>query len=228
MQLLEASLWGLRSARICLTRPGEPLSVTLFPMVHIGERAFYDAVYPDASQHDVILAEGVDSPIARHITRSYRWISGSKISNLVVQPRLPRTGGAEVIASDLSGAEFDAAWRQVPFWMRALLFVAAPFVGFRRRGQTRQHIPQGLSLEDAASQKELVEWSPEAGLLDHVILDSRDRRLLMHLDQQLDAGGSGSIAVVYGALHMRAVFRHLVHTRGFTSIETEWMTVFAT
>ena len=48
------------------------------------------------------------------------------------------------------------------------------------------------------------------------------------LDGQIDAGGPRTIAVVYGAMHMRAVLRHLIDRRGFTSIEMEWMTVFAT
>lgn len=228
MQILEASSLGLRSARIRLTRHGEVGSVTLFPMVHIGDADFYRAVYADAFSHDVVLMEGVDSPIAMHISRSYRWIKSSKINALVIQPRSPRqiASSAEIIAADLSSDEFEKAWKSVPLWLRVVIFVAAPIVGLRLRGRTREQIAKGMSLEDAPSQQELVDWSPEAGMLYRVILDLRDERLIQHLDRQIALEGGTSIAVVYGARHMRAVLRHLIGARGFTCTSADWLTVF--
>ena len=228
MQILEASSLGLRSARIRLKRRGEGGSVTLFPMVHIGDADFYRLVYADAFSHDVVLSEGVDSPIVRHITRSYRWIKRSRMNNLIVQPQSPRqiTCSAEIVASDLSPVEFEQAWRSVPLWLRAFVFFAAPIIGLRRRGLTREQIAKGFSLEDAPSQQELVDWSPEAGMLYRVILELRDERLIEHLDRQIDLGSGKSIAVVYGARHMRAVLRHLIGVRGFTCASADWLTVF--
>jgi len=54
-------------------------------MIHVGEPSFFKAVYEDACDHDVILIEGVHSPIVRRITRTYRWIGEEKRLNLVVQ-----------------------------------------------------------------------------------------------------------------------------------------------
>ena len=50
------------------------VSVTLYPMVHVGEEQFYRETYDEAFSHDVVLVEGFRSPVGRNLTRSYRWI----------------------------------------------------------------------------------------------------------------------------------------------------------
>lgn len=89
MQIVEGSEWALRTARLSLGNPHSEICLTLFPMVHAGEPDFFQAVYADAFSHDVVLVEGVKSPIARRVTRCYRWIDGSKAMNLVIQPSYP-------------------------------------------------------------------------------------------------------------------------------------------
>src|SRR5665213_2679733 len=124
MQILEYSPFGLRSVRINLTSPQSGVVVTLFPMVHTGEADFYRKVYEDAFAHDVVLVEGVRSPIVRHITRSYRWFIGSKRLGLSLQPPNPKpdTVHAKIIHADLSAREFDLAWAKVPLWIRWLIY----------------------------------------------------------------------------------------------------------
>lgn len=72
MQLLDSSDLGLRSARLTFRSTGSNVTVTLFPMVHLGEAAFYDAVHKDAGARDAMLVEGVRSPAVTRITRAYR------------------------------------------------------------------------------------------------------------------------------------------------------------
>jgi hypothetical protein len=72
MQFVESSIWGVRSARLSFQSRSSAVTVTLFPMVHIGEAGFYEAVYADALGHDIVLLEGVRSPITTRVTRSYR------------------------------------------------------------------------------------------------------------------------------------------------------------
>src|SRR5262245_11194018 len=108
MQLLESSCLGLRSARLTFQCAASEVSVTLFPMVHLGDRGFYSAVYQDACSHDVMLVEGVSSPVTTRVTRAYRWIEGPRIG-LVVQPRHPAQADsrAKIIHADLRGEEFE-------------------------------------------------------------------------------------------------------------------------
>jgi hypothetical protein len=99
MQLLESSVLGLRSARHVFCRPDSEVEVTLFPMLHIGEPQFYEAVFSSAMAHDAVLIEGVRSPIVTRLTRAYRWLDCSKRLGLIVQPWLSSMapGGAELI-----------------------------------------------------------------------------------------------------------------------------------
>lgn len=229
MQILESSLLGLRSARIVLVKPGTPVRITLFPMVHVGEAAFYEAVYADALTHDVILLEGVDSPIVRHVTRSYRWIRHSQRMNLCVQPRFPARAG-QAVHADLSRDEFEAAWRDVPLWLRLAIWFLAPWVGLKRRlFGTREALAKGRSMDDQQSLDDLMNRDPETAGLNALILDRRDQRLLEVLQGQLDREDAGEIrvAVVYGAAHMRAVLRYLLGGRGYTVRDADWMTVFS-
>ena len=177
MQLLESSDLGLRSARLTLASRLSPTQITLFPMVHVGEASFFQSVYDDAFSHDVAFVEGIKSPIVRRITRSYRWIEGSKGMGLTVQPSYPlrQNVHARIIQADLSEEEFANAWRQVPVWLRAFIFVTAPALGARHRWfASRETLADGLSLDDLPRRQETLSWTPETAALNQAILNARD------------------------------------------------------
>jgi hypothetical protein len=231
MQIIESSIWSVRSVRISLRHPTGGKTIVLFPMVHVGEPEFYMAVYADAFSRDVVLVEGITSPIVRRLTQSYRWVKGRKMSGLVVQPRYPlqENSRARIVQADLDAEEFGMAWSRIPLWMRAALYVAGLIVGLDRRWfGSREKLAEGLALDDAESREEILNWSPETGWLDRAILHARDERLLDRLNEQLsnEPEKDATIAVVYGALHMRAVLRELINVRGFTCTDAQWMPIF--
>jgi hypothetical protein len=228
MQIVESTIFGLRTVRISLRSPKSLLRISLFPMVHVGEPAFFAKVYQDAFAHEVVLVEGVKSPIATRITRSYRWFIGSRRIDLALQPRYPTASEATVVLADLSHAEFLKAWRGVPLWLRLAVYVAAPLMGLHRRWTaTRESLAKGLGMDDVLSQQELLDLSPEGGALQGAILDARDDCLIGHLREQIaSAEAERSLAVVYGAGHMRAVIRELTGRHGYNVTGSEWLTVF--
>jgi hypothetical protein len=232
MQIIESTDWGVRSARLSFRHPAGGKTVVLFPMIHVGEPSFYTAVYTDAFSQGAVLVEGVKSPITTRVTRSYRWIEGAKNIGLIVQPKYPSPEHcqAKIIQADLSAQEFTAVWREVPLWQRALIYVVAPLMGLDRRWfGSREKIAKGLSLEDAESQKELLNWSAETAFLDRAVLHARDERLIERLREQIadPSEAPASIAVVYGARHMRAVLRELTTVQGFACVGADWMMVFS-
>jgi len=221
---------GLRSARLVFRRPGAPASVTLFPMVHVGDAAFYDAVHADALDHDVVLFEGVRSPVGRQLTLSYRWIDLPKLG-LILQPRLRAEGNGNVrlLHADLSTDDFHACWREVPYWLRLAVVLLAPLVGLQRRlFATRKSLAERMSLEDRLSSDEILDWDPTWAAFRRAILGVRDERLVAVLGEQLDQIGEGGkrLAIIYGAQHMRAV-RAELSRRGFVCVESGWRTVIA-
>lgn len=230
MQILEASMVGLRTARMVFRSRKSTASVTLYPMVHVGEQRFYDEVYAEAFAYDVVLVEGVRSPIGRHIARSYRWLNAAKLG-LIFQPKTPGQDSvkARIVNADLSTEEFHREWKRIPFWLKALTFVGVLVVGLRRRLiRSRENLAKNLSLEDHRSPDEILAWTPRLDPLHHAILHARDSRLIECLAAELDGPDIGEkrIAVVYGAAHMRRVLDELAR-RGFHSVSAEWRTIIS-
>ncbi len=226
MQIVESSALALRSARLVFRSDRSSSEVTLFPMLHLGTPEYFKTAYDDAFAHDVVLVEGVNSPISRRITRSYRWIRGNRTANLVVQPPYPRNLAARIVHADLSAEEFKAAWRVVPFKMRALVNVAAPCIGLMRRWfGTRKTLAKGQSLDDLKQRREILDLRPETLALTRIIMEQRDARLLETLRKELRTGGFHRLAVVYGASHMRTVIHEMI-SEGFHPAGSTWLTVF--
>jgi TraB/PrgY/gumN family len=229
MQIIESSSWWVRSARITLTSSDGRKSVTLFPMVHVGEPGFYDRVYRDAMTHDAVLFEGLKSPITTRITRSYRWLASSKRLQLVVQPKLTHVeGGARVIHADLSHDEFVVHWRKAPLWLRLFLQIGAPVYGLRQRWfATRASLAKSMSLDDLKSRDEALSWSEDTAFLTEAILNARDERLVEKLTEALADPLLHRVAVVYGAAHMRAVLSQLLKKDGYRVGDMDWMTIIS-
>ncbi|NUQ19145.1 MAG: hypothetical protein HOP95_11995 [Sphingomonas sp.] len=230
MQIVEKSVFALRAARHTLTSADGMTVATLFPMIHIGTESFYRQVYDDAGSHDVMLVEGVRSPVVALLTSSYRWMNTARLG-LIVQPRSPVDGTvkARVVHADLTRIEFNHEWRRVPLWMRVLAALVAPLLGLIRRfTASRESIAKNLELEDRLSAKEILLWDPQFAVFKQCVLGARDERLIAKLGNEIDRRSEPerlNIAVVYGAQHMRAVLSEL-RRRGFQTTGSSWLTVF--
>ena len=222
MQLLESSVIGLRSARHRLRSASFPAEVTLFPMVHVGEAAFYRSVVAAAAQHDVVLLEGIRSPYVGRLTRAYRWGQVERLG-LIVQPKDDfATAPCRAVRADLSPEEFMAEWRRLPWWMRAVFPVIAAAFGLQLRlVGSRQMIARKLNQTDLRDRDEI--FAPEP--LIQLLLTARDQKLCAVLQAEIEAG-AGSIAIIYGAAHMNAVLQFLYRFGGYRPIESDWMAVF--
>ncbi|MEO4000773.1 hypothetical protein [Mesorhizobium sp. CAU 1732] len=230
MQILETSPLGLRAAHTVFVSRDSSVSVTLYPMVHVGEDQFYRQVFEKAFFSDVVLTEGLRSSVNRNLTRSYRWLDFRKL-RLVRQPRTPTQENvpARIVLADLAPEEFHHEWRKIPLWIRLFVAVLAPLYGiYLRYFASRERLAENMSLEDRKSAAEILGWSGEVESLENALLHSRDKRLVECLARELDSssGETKQIAVVYGAQHMRAVLRELSR-RGFYSAGSTWHTIFA-
>lgn len=231
MQFIESSAFGVRSARLTFVSSTASTQVTLFPMVHVGEPEFYRSVYEDAAGHAVVLLEGVRSPISARITRSYRWAVGKHgLAKLVVQPRFTETtSNPQVIVADLNHMEFLAEWRKVQWWVRGFVWVLAPLIGLHRRWRySLERLAKEMGCDDQPSLSELLAISPETGALTAAILDARDRRLIERLRTLLDSPTPPvTIAIIYGARHMRAVVKELCAKRNYVPRTADWRTIWS-
>ena len=231
MQIIETTGLGVRANVVTLVRTETPLKFVLFPMIHMGEQAFYDEVGKRVGECDVILAEGVGpgSAVATAITAAYRVNERFGRTGLVVQ-NLPRPRStAPVIRSDLSGKDFQGEWRSLPLPLRLGAAVAFPLIllGTVVFG-TRRLLAGQLPMDDLPSRDEILKGDEWTDRMDAVMLGERDQRLCQALAEIHEARSAEpiSVAVVYGAGHMRAVVEFMGARFRYWPQSGEWLTVF--
>ncbi|XVQ06274.1 hypothetical protein ACQP1W_26820 [Spirillospora sp. CA-255316] len=228
MQFIENSVIGLRSAVITMGRRTTPLRFVLFPMVHVGERSFYDEVAARASSCDLIVAEGGpggNAPVQR-------WMAGLRWDHLVDQmvaldlealgvPIIWEHGTAE---SPQERARRRAARSPRDRIGHTALDSAAAF-GLRALG--RYGDPRGLPGLDETDMHD--RWHAE-GRLDR-FLDGKDgereKRLVrtlgtVHRERYQE---SIKVAVIWGAAHMTAVVDALRQDFRYYVRDAEWIMV---
>ncbi|MEU6254490.1 hypothetical protein [Streptomyces sp. NPDC047043] len=233
MQFIEVTeLAGVRSAVIRFSKPGTGLEFLLFPMIHLGEAAFYQEVTALLRRRcDLVVAEGVGegSPGAKALADSYARLDRHERLGLVVQDIDFDTLGVPVICPDMGGREFEEGFRRLPLKERAVLATVVPAVtaGMRLFG-TRRYLARHLATEDLLSEAEEATAEFWPGLED-LVMRRRDKLLTRALTDfhraSADRSDSFTIGVVYGADHMRAAADTLVGL-GYHAADADWVTVF--
>jgi hypothetical protein len=230
MQILESSVLGLRSAVLTLRRRESPLRFVLFPMVHLGEQAFYDAVRERLRTCDVIVAEGVagkSAPVSL-LTAAYRFADRNPRLGLVVQSLRPEELGVPVVRPDMTGPEFTKRWKRLPIAQRLVFGTVAPAfgIGLRFFG-TREFLGEVLALDDLPT-PEYEAFEEDFAELKDVVLDQRDALLVdalaaIHEERHQEPI---AVAVTYGAGHVPAVVQALFTRYRYIPSSAEWLTVF--
>ena len=231
MQIVEANDFSVRVAELRLRRRGSPMQFMLYPMLHVGSPAFYLDVTERLRAVDLIVAEGVDGPsrAGEQLTASYRHIAADESLGLVVQHLSLSELGIPVIRPDVSGAQFDARWRTVSRRQRGLVWAVGRSITAAQRLLGSRFLQLGISqmsLDDLPSQTEILapDLLPD---VDRIVLDERDDLLVAALDElhQRRSHEPITVAVGYGAMHMRAVVNELSRRYGYVANGGDWLTV---
>lgn len=231
MQIIETSYLGVRSAFFRLEGGSGTPAFCLFPMVHIGEQAYYDEVNRRLEKCDLILYEGVKSRSVARLTYAYRSLAKSPRLRLVTQDAMKLDHLADrLVHADVSGDDFESRWSKLGLGLRGAAQLAAPIVGlYWRHLATRQAIATYLGLNLLKSRDEIL-LGDNMDAMNEVLVTWRDQHLIEVVEEHRRRyqGRSLSIALVFGAEHMRAVIRHLTRAPdpGYRVASSEWMMVF--
>jgi hypothetical protein len=222
---MEAGM-GLRSAVIELRRKDTPLRFVLFPMLHLGEPSFYEAVTERLRECDLVVAEGIQgkSRTASGLTLSYRLVKRGRLG-LVAQRLDLQSLGVQVLYPDMSADELKRHWRRIPLARRLALWLTLPvFIPFVFLFGTRERLAGHMQLEDDHT----MGRTDGSDAMDRVLLDERDRLLIDALGAIHEAHGTEPlrVGVVYGAGHMIAVVYGMSARYGYVTRDAEWLTVF--
>ena len=226
MQLVEVSEIGVRAAIVRLVSPNAKLVWLMFPMIHLGEREYYAEVERRMADCDLVLAEGIDSRIVSALTASYRNMAG--LRDAVVQPDPISTSSAEVVNADISGAEFDEAWKQMPFAMRMAVPLLSPLYGlWVRYTASPESWHRNLETSDLPDDLDL-ELQVRLPHFFDLIFGRRDRHLFEQIEvvQGKWSGEDRVVGVAWGAGHIGAVVHHLSSRWGYFGQSADWITVF--
>lgn len=231
MQIVEESIMGVRSAVITLSRRETPLRFQLYPMLHIGGRGFYREVTRRLRDCDLIVAEGAPDTVAtRALTMSYRFTHRNKHLNVETQSEESLdllSLQKRIVVPDISAGDFAKGWQRVPLHLRVTMMIAAPIYGiWLALFGKRRWIGKYATMDDLRTNEETLNASDE---LEELLLDSRDQLLIDEL-LRIHAEHCAeplTVAVVYGAAHMRAVANALHAAHRYLPREAEWVTVLA-
>jgi hypothetical protein len=162
------------------------------------------------------------------LTASYRTMTEDERLGLVEQNIDYAAIGVPVICPDVSVEQFEEQWRTIPAWQRgAIIAATVPVVAAQRLFGSRwlqDRLPDH-SMDDLLSREE--EFMPDiVEELDRVILHQRDVPLLKVLTGLHEQRSKEpiTVAVVYGAAHMRAVLKGL-RPLGYRVVSGDWLTV---
>lgn len=218
MQFTESSIVGLRSAVITLSHRSTPLRFILFPMVHVGEQAFYDEVAARARLCQLLVAEGVPSRYVPAQAWMARHHQGHLVDQLAALP-LERLGVPVRWEADPEAGE------RMP--SRKIDIAGAATIGLMRAFFNPQILS---SLDQAEAYDESAEnatGSKFDQFLEHNVSTVRNARLMRVLDeiQRDHAADQLTVGVVFGAGHMPVVAHHLCDQHGYIATSAEWLTV---
>src|SRR5215472_4125164 len=174
MQFTESSIVGLRSAVITLTHRATPLRFILFPMVHVGEQAFYDEVAARARLCQLLVAEGVP---AKYVP-AQAWMARHHRGPLVDQGAALRL---ESLGVPVRWELEPEAGDRMP--SRRLDITGAATIGLIRAFFNPQFLP---SLDQAEAYDESAQNATGSRfdqLLEHNVSTVRNARLMRVLDE---------------------------------------------
>ena len=231
MQIIETGPLGLRSAVLRLQSRNAACSYLLFPMVHIGEPAFYDAVAARAAECDHILVEGVRHKLVVVAGRMYDRVAASSRMQLTAQrvmaPAL-RPVKDRIVNIDMPPDQFQALWQLQPLWTRLLLpgLFRLVFWHFSKFG-TRKRLAQQMAIDLAPSRSEIFRVGDELEFT-KLLKDRRDEYIVARLDEfhQRHRDQPVTVAIIFGASHMRAIVRHLIDRHSYVAAAGSWLTIF--
>lgn len=231
MQYLESSYVGLRSAFHELESDKASPRFVVLPMVHIGDKSFYDEVSCRLNGCQAIIYEGVQGFRSKLLTQAYRITAQKRSLNLALQHDEIRIEDHEAhkIHADISSEGFEANWRSLPWLQQVGLTILAPLYGFwTYLFATRESLARGKSTDSLSNAYALRKGESAVAIRD-VILTKRDEIIVSQIDKYIEdcKGESKTAAILFGAGHMPAIVSHLSEKYGYSSKRAEWISVIS-
>lgn len=218
MQLTEMSVMGFRTSVTTFRRPAGGLRWVIIPTIHMGHADYYWAIWQRLRSCQAVIAEIWDGPSSTGMAyaNAMRLARQRASRDLVAQDIDYGALGVPIIFPDEHLAPDADPDRRMSREERVIATVATPILALH----------MALTGEG--------DWLGNSGLdiYDHteVRRDASDierEDLLLGVMREIDsefAGEDMEVAVVFGALHMPTVVRHLAETGYRVMPPAQWLT----
>ena len=231
MKLFRKNKKGLQVLKLRMAAP-DKAEFTLFPMIHIADRAFFKHVKANASRHDAVFMEGVRSFVGRTADKAHRIATvGSR--KLAAQGRVfrknnasPEGEGGRLFNADIEPDEFRKHWSKISLGRRILFHVILLLLGLAMRFRFVRNFMTESFANDAQSNLEDMDKVFGKGF-QKAIINTRDAALLKNCETIMQSRDYAKVAVVWGAGHMPSLIQSLTKKHGYKIVNREWITAIS-
>lgn len=230
MQVIDASDFFLRVVVYDLIHKEKQnqLRFRIIPMVHIGEKAFYEAAYENLAECDHIIYEGISSKLFQgtfrmmsHMAKKLDLVEQRQHLNL---KKLP----ANLIHGDLAPAEVKPAWQKVNKLDRlSFRFLMPVSYLYHRTKITRKSLSRSFkNSQDIKSYSYRHTLYPK-DVAEYFILNQREQKLFKTINAHIKEfwGTPTLTGIVWGAGHVHPILYHL-EQRGYQVKKASFLTVY--
>ncbi|MFI6041746.1 hypothetical protein ACIA8C_08930 [Nocardia sp. NPDC051321] len=221
MQITEFSVFGLRSSVIDLRVRGNPLTFRLFPMVHIGQRRYYQEVADRLRECDLIVSEGTDTPSSTGlaVVLAMRLTFQRSARDLVHQDIDHASLGVPVVWPDAL-SRHNRRRRAAVLSLLDVMLLTPFYVVVMAFGGRNWLLRTRFEVYDNSEVR--------LRFMNKTLLRDRDKALVsalagIHQERQ---GRREVVGIVYGAAHMPAVIEALSTQFGYRAVGADWLAVF--
>jgi len=231
MNFYESTHFGLRVTLYDLTSSVERnIKIRLIPMVHIGEKEYYKEVENKLMASDIILYEGFKMKNNRLRIENRKILA--KRLGLVTQAKF----NLKQFKDKLVHADFDPEtakekWNKLPLIDRIKTNLFFPiYLYFQDRTLTRiKFVKYFMKSNEDIEMSEGPMFDKKERLKKYFHYE-RDQILFKKIDKTIEQNRTKGnlISIVYGAGHMKSIFRYLSKKYEYKAISGEFIDVFKT
>lgn len=231
MNFYESTYFGLRVTLYDLSSPHfANIKIRLVPMVHIGEEGYYKKVELSLMKSDAILYEGLKMKNFNLRINNRKLLA--KRLGLVTQTKLNLTQFKnKLIHADLDEQLSKTKWKELPIFDRLKSSIFIPiYVYFQDRTLTRRKFVKYFMKSNTDLDKVNGPMFDKKERLKSFYYKEREKIVFKEIDKLLNekTGEIKLISIVYGAGHMKTIFRYLSIKYEYRAIKGEFLDVFST
>jgi len=231
MNFYESTTFGLRVTLYNLSSNlKRNIKIRLIPMIHIGEERYYQEVENKLVDTDIILYEGFK--IRSNLLRvKNRKVLAERLG-LVTQAKFDLKQFKEkLVHADFDPETAKEKWNKLPLFDRLKSSIFFPlYTYFQDRTLTRAKFVKYFMKSNVDIDKSEGPMFDKKERLKKYFHYEREKVLFKQIDETINQNQTEDkhLTIVYGAGHMKSIFRYLSSKYQFNALSGEFIDVFTT